>query len=135
MDKTDKNLINKNEVNNRINITCIGFNLQFDLVLSLTKEQYTNNKIIYNAINKLEDLKEKINENILSLIKITSNNFLFNVILFLNRANKIKSNIRYIIPFVSRVSIQFDFFDKIIKDVLEKEGIEILPINIMKKKF
>lgn len=135
MDKTDKNLINKNEDNNRINITCIGFNLQFDLVLSLTKEQYTNNKIIYNAINKLEDLKEKINENILSLIKITSNNFLFNVILFLNRANKIKSNIRYIIPFVSRVSIQFDFFDKIIKDVLEKEGIEILPINIMKKNF
>ena len=61
---------NYNEKHNKdknkiINISTIGFNLQFNLILSLTEEQLTNYNINFNEMNNLEYLKEKFNEKII----------------------------------------------------------------------
>ena len=123
---------NNKDKNKIVNISTIGFNLQFDLILSLTKEQLTNYNINFNEMNNLEYLKDKFNENLLSFINISSNDFLFNTILFINRTNKIKSNIKYIIPFTP--CAQVSFMDNIIKNILQKEGISIIPLNLIDKK-
>ena len=128
------NLIKKN-LSNKINISCVGFNFQFDIILSLNHNQYMVNNINYNNINSLEDLKGKINDNLLSLIKITSNDFLLNTILFINRANIIKTNIKYIIPFISKISEKISFLENIIINIFKREGIEIIPLNLTNKKM
>ena len=118
---------------NKLNITCIGFNFQLDLILSLTQEQFTSYNINFNNLQKLGDLENKITEKILPLITITTNDFLFNVILFINRANKIKSRIKYIIPFHSKIIKELSFCENILNDLLKREGIEIIPLKLMNK--
>ena len=134
----DKNVFNLNKNENfndkqeTINITTIGFSLQFDLILSLTREQLTSYSINFDEINDLQNLRNIINENFISLINISSNNFLFNTILYINRTNKVKSNIKYIIPFVPAIYENISFMDDVIKNVLEKEGIIIAPLNLIR---
>ena len=135
----DKNVFNLNKNENfndkqeTINITTIGFSLQFDLILSLTREQLTSYSINFDEINDLQNLRNIINENFISLINISSNNFLFNTILYINRTNKVKSNIKYIIPFVPAIYENISFMDDVIKNVLLKEGIIIAPLNLINK--
>ena len=132
IDKYENNIINNIKAHNK-NIKAIGFDLQFDLILSLTNEQYESFNINFSEINNLEYIKEKFNENIFSFIKLSSNNFLFNIILFINRANIIKSNIKYIIPFVYNISKEISFINDIIYNILKNEGIFLIPLNLTKK--
>ena len=132
INKYESILINKIKDNIK-NIKAIGFNLQLDLILSLTKEQYESFNINFHDINNLECIKEKFNENLLPFIKLSSNNFLFNIILFINRANIIKSNIKYIIPFVYNISKDISFINNIIFNILKKEGIILMPLNLVEK--
>lgn len=131
-DNKNNKEINKNIIRSK-RLTAIGFDLKFDLIISLSKEQYNNICIDFNKINNLEYIKNKINENLLSSIRIYSDNFLFNTILFINRASKLKSNIKYIIPFIYKIPERLSFIENIIKSILYKERIFLIPLNLKNK--
>ena len=128
------NFKNSNDIKiHKINLLAIGYHLQFDLILSLTKEQYKDNNINFNKINNLEYIKNKLNENLLLSIKINSNDFLLNTILFINKTNNIKFNIKYIIPFIYKFPQKISFIENIITNILNNEGIFIIPLNLINK--
>ena len=130
MNKSKSVIFNKNKGGNNT-IIGLGYNLQFDLELSLTYDQFKENKIDFDEIKNIEYLKGKLNKKLISSsIKISSNNFLFNSILFINRANKTKSNIKYIIPFKIKYSEKISFMEDIINEVLLNEGITIIPLDL-----
>ena len=131
MNKSKSVIFNKNKGGNNT-IIGLGYNLQFDLELSLTYDQFKENKIDFYEIKNIEYLKGKLNKKLISSsIKISSNNFLFNSILFINRANKTKSNIKYIIPFKIKYSEKISFMEDIINEVLLNEGIAIIPLDLI----
>ena len=135
MDKLESNNINiNNDKKDKIYIKSIGFNLQLDLILSLTKEQYSKYNIDFYDIYNIDYLRDKINDNLIKSITISSKDFLFNTILFINRANKVKSNIKYIIPFIPVISNKISFIQNIIDNNLNNNSINIIPLNLMHKK-
>ena len=123
-------VISFNKYSNKIGITSIGYNLQFDLVLSLNQEQYTKYNINYKNVKELEDIKAQFTPNLISLITLTSNESLFNSALFINRANYIKNNIRYIIPYICTFYPKYSFVENIIDKILKKEGINLIQLNL-----
>ena len=129
MNKSKSIIFNKNKGGNNT-IISLGYDLQFDLELSPTYEQFEENNIDFYEIKNIEYLKEKLNRKLISSIKIFSKNFLFNSILFINRANKTKSNINYIIPFKIKYSEKISFMEDIINEVLLNEGITIIPLDL-----
>ena len=129
MNKSKSIIFNKNKGGNNT-IISLGYDLQFDLELSLTYDQFEENKIDFYKIKNIEYLKEKLNKNLISSIKISSKNFLFNSILFINRAYKTKSNIKYIIPFKIKYTEKIFFMEDIINEILLNEGITIIPLDL-----
>ena len=131
MNKSKSVIFNKNKGGNNT-IISIGYDLQFDLELSLTYDQFEENKIDFYEIKNIEYLKGKLNKKLISSssIKISSNNFLFNSILFINRTNKTKSNIKYIIPFKIKYPEKISFMEDIVNEVLLNEGITIIPLDL-----
>ena len=129
MNKSKSVIFNKNKGGNNT-IISLGYELQFDFELSLTYEQFEKNNIDFYEIKTIENLKGKLNKNLISLIKISSQNFLFNSVLFINKTKKTKNNIKYIIPFKIKYSDKISFMEDIIKEILLNEGFTIMPLDL-----
>ena len=61
MNKSKSLIFNKNKGGNNT-IIGLGYNLQFDLELSLTYDQFKENKIDFDEIKNIEYLKGKLNK-------------------------------------------------------------------------
>ena len=134
---SEKNYIPKKE-NKYQNIISLGSSLNLDLILSLDENQYESLDIKFKEISTIEDI---INfcpnssypnfQKLTSLIKLHSNNFLFNSILFINQSSKKKLPIKYIIPFSPKFPKELSFIYDIIKSITEKNHIYIEESNIL----
>ena len=125
-------------------IISLGSSLNIEFILSLTEKEYSHYNINYNNINSLLDLKtylecyninnfyspKKKDMNILNLILINSEDSLFNSLLFINRANKIKSFIELLIPFSPKYSKELEFMNDSLKFVLENNFLFLEYFNI-----
>ena len=126
-------------------IISLGSSLNIEFILSLTEKEYSHYNINYNNINSLLDLKtylecyninnfyspKKKDMNILNLILINSEDSLFNSLLFINRANKIKSFIELLIPFSLKFSEELNFMKDSLKYILENNFIFIEDFNLL----
>ena len=129
MNKSNSVIFNKNKGENNT-IISLGYDLQFDLELSLTNEEFKKNNIYFYEIKNIEYFKGKLNKTLLSLIQISSTNFLFNSVLFINKAKKIKNNIKYIIPFKIIYPEKIAFMLDIIDEILLNEYVTILSLDL-----
>ena len=125
-------------------IICVGGSFEINISLGLTEKQYSFLNIDYDKIKDLSELKPYFNNNenfnkddsnhnfsVLSLLSISSTNSLFNNLLFINRANKVKSFIEYIIPFLPKYELEYEFMENIVKIICEKNYIFIEYYNLL----
>ena len=125
-------------------IICVGGSFEINISLGLTEKQYSFLNINYDKIKDLSELKPYFNNNenfnkddsnhnfsVLSLLSISSTNSLFNNLLFINRANKVKSFIEYIIPFLPKYELEYEFMENIVKIICEKNYIFIEYYNLL----
>ena len=125
-------------------IICVGGSFEINISLGLTEKQYSFLNIDYDKIKDLSELKPYFNNNenfnkddsnhnfsVLSLLSISSTNSLFNNLLFINRANKVKSFIEYIVPFLPEYELEYDFMEDIVKIISEKNYIFIEYYNLL----
>lgn len=112
-------------------IVCVGGSLEFDLCLSLTEAQFTNLNINFDKINSLKDLKPYNLSSLSAIISLNSSNFLFNSLLFINRANKTKSFVEYIVPFSTKYPSEISFMEEVVKTTTEKNFIFIEEFNLL----
>ena len=128
-------------------IICVGSSFDLDISLGLTEEQYSFLNINYDKINDLSELKtyfsynQQFNTNdnnnsnnnfsFLSLLSISSSNSLFNTLLFINRANRVKSFIEYIVPFYPKYEVLYDFMEGIVKSFCERNFIFVEFYNLL----
>ena len=125
-------------------IICVGGSFDINISLGLTEKQYSFLNINYDKIKDLSELKPYFNKNenynnddsnrnisVLSLLSISSTNSLFNNLLFINRANKVKSFIEYIVPFLPKYELEYDFMEDIVKIISEKNYIFIEYYNLL----
>lgn len=88
-------------------------NININLVLRKTEAQKLNFDI--NSYNKIEDLKNIFSFNYMDFITLTSDNYLINTLLYINRASKNKSFIEFIMP----NQLEYDYSKKFIKNLIE----------------
>lgn len=88
-------------------------NININLVLRKTETQKLNFDI--NSYNKIEDLKNIFSFNYMDFITLTSDNYLINTLLYINRASKNKSFIEFIMP----NQLEYDYSKKFIKNLIE----------------
>ena len=88
-------------------------NININLVLRKTEAQKLNFDI--NHYNKIEDLKDIFSFNYMDFITLTSDNYLINTLLYINRASKNKSFIEFIMP----NQLEYDYSKKFIKKLIE----------------
>ena len=125
-------------------IICVGGSFDINISLGLTEKQYSFLNINYDKIKDLSELKHYFNNNdnfnkddsnqnlsVLSLLSISSTNSLFNNLLFINRANKVKSFIEYIVPFLPKYEFEYNFMEDIVKFISEKNYIFIEYYNLL----
>lgn len=93
-------------------------NININLVLRKTEAQKLNFNI--NSFNKIEDLIDIFNFNYMDFITLTSDNYLINTLLYINRASKNKSFIEFIMPNQLEYDYNKKFIKKLIEDVLAK---------------
>ena len=87
-------------------------NININLVLRKTEAQKLNFDI--NHYNKIEDLKDIFSFNYMDFITLTSDNYLINTLLYINRASKNKSFIEFIMP----NQLEYDYSKKFIKKLI-----------------
>ena len=121
----------KNKEGDIAKIVCIGGSLEFDLCLALTEVQYKNLNIDYEKVSSLTDLNKVNLSSLSSIISLTSDNFLLNSLLFVNRANRTKSFVEYIIPFTCKYNDDVSFMEEVVKSVTEKNFIFIEEFNLL----
>ena len=88
-------------------------NININLVLRKTEAQKLNFDI--NSYNGIEDLKDIFCFNYMDFITLTSDNYLINTLLYINRASKNKSFIEFIMP----NQLEYDYSKKFIKKLIE----------------
>ena len=119
---------------NNLEIISLGYDLQFDIVISLNKEQFKQYNINIKEANKIEDIKNILNKDIISFTNLISNSFILNMSLFINRASDITHFIKYIIPFSYDFIPKYSFLSKLINTIFGYEGINIIQISITELK-
>ena len=103
-------------------------NININLVLHKTEAQKLNFDI--NSYNKIEDLKDILSFNYMDFITLTSDNYLINTLLYINRASKNKSFIEFIMPNQLEYDYSKKFIKKLIEDVLAKNYFFIIENKI-----
>jgi len=88
-------------------------NININLVFRKTEAQKL--KFDINSYNKIEDLKGIFSFNYMDYITLTSDNYLINTLLYINRASKNKSFIEFIMP----NQLEYDYSKKFIKTLIE----------------
>lgn len=88
-------------------------NININLVFRQTEAQKL--KFDINSYNKIEDLKGIFSFNYMDYITLTSDNYLINTLLYINRASKNKSFIEFIMP----NQLEYDYSKKFIKTLIE----------------
>ena len=115
----NNNSNNKNEINNNNN-------------KNENNNNNENNSDINNNNNTTKDNNENPLTSFLSLITISSKNSLINSLLYINRANKKKTFIQYLIPFIPKLKEKYSFMKKILKSILENNYLYIESFNLLK---
>ena len=123
--------ININFVLNKNQAKTLNFNIDsYNKIEDL--ENLLQIEIDTNYLNKNENNNEdSINFNYLDFITLTSDNYLINTLLYLNRCSTIKSFIEFIMPNQLEYEHNKKFLKKIIEDVLAKNYFFIVENSIM----
>ena len=126
-DNNDNNT--KNEINNNNNNNENNNNKNEN---NNNNNNNENNSDINNNNNTTKDNNENPLTSFLSLITISSKNSLINSLLYINRANKKKTFIQYLIPFIPKFKEKYSFMKKILKSILENNYLYIESFNLLK---
>ena len=117
-------------------IISVGASLDIDITLTCTKSRLEFLGIQYENICKLEDFQpifqdETITPELFPHITLSSKNFLINSLLYINKANRTKSFVEYLIPFQCKYSPNYEFMEPIVKDVIELNYIFLEEFNLL----
>lgn len=106
--------------------------LNLQLNLTLTEKEAWSFEIDINNYNSVESLSTIFRDkSIINLISLSSDSFLLNTLLFINRAFKLKTQIEFITLNKLFFSKKNEFVNNIIKTVTEKNNISLVQYPII----
>ena len=106
--------------------------LNLQMNLTLTEKEARAFEINIDNYNNVEDLSAIFEDkSIINLVSLSSNSFLINTLLFINRAFKLKTQIEFITLNKLFFSTKNEFANNLIKTVTEKNNISIVQYPII----
>ena len=125
-------------------VISIGSSLDIEIIASLTETQLTEINLDLNNISSLKDLQPYLtsppsqtpsnNQTVPPLfpyITLHTTNFLINSLLFINKSNKTKSFVNYIVPFTCAYPDDQQFLKEFVQNITEKNFLFIEEFNLL----
>ena len=117
-----------------LKISSLGL-LDINLALTLKQSEAESFNLNLDDYTQSEDLRSILSDetesNIINMITLSSNNFLFNSLLFINRSFKQKTHIDYITMNAVDFSGEKQFLKRLLKIVTEKNNISLIENSII----
>ena len=124
------NLVLHNNEAKNLNLNIDSYNNLEDLKY-LFQMKGQRNEIINNINNKKNSINNSLDFNYMDYITLTSDNYLINTLLYINRASKIKTFIEFIMPNQLEYDDNKKFIKIFIEDVLSNNYFFIVENTIM----
>ena len=125
-------------------VISIGGSLDIEIIASLTETQLIEINLDLNSISSLKDLQPYLtspptqtpsnNQTVPPLfpyITLHTTNFLINSLLFINKSNKTKSFVNYIVPFTCAYPDDQQFLKEFVQNITEKNFLFIEEFNLL----
>ena len=125
-------------------VISIGGSLDIEIIASLTETQLIEINLDLNNISSLKDLQPYLtsppsqtpsnNQTVPPLfpyITLHTTNFLINSLLFINKSNKTKSFVNYIVPFTCAYPDDQQFLKEFVQNITEKNFLFIEEFNLL----